>query len=88
MGITAKHSSGVDITPGFMFYFARDSLSRGIGALCVPVAGAWTVVNRIWVENEYGGYFEYVMLGPGPTLQQRQIHWFVCVHDPKVNACP
>lgn len=78
----------LDITPGLMFSFVPDknplpkTMPLWVDADCVP--GVWTVIGKRYCQKMSGGYWEFLCLGPGPTLDWYGMsRWIVRIVDPK-----
>ena len=44
----------------------------------------WLVIQKQWVQKLDGGYYEYLCVGPGPTLDWKSVanRWIIRVADP------
>lgn len=75
-----------DITPGLLFAFAPEPspLPKTIPDLYDDVPeGVWLVIGSQWVQKMSGGFWEYLLLGPGPVLEWHMVHHIYKVVDPK-----
>lgn len=84
----AERRNHIDITPGMTFYFADDpNPPRGIKYEQPDIPwGAHMVITKRYVQKMDGGYWEYLLLGPGPTLEWDTIQWIVRIADPKYEV--
>lgn len=80
-----------DIFPGLSFYFVYNTTS---GVLPRPSTfapfsgeGTWTVITKKHVEKLSGGYWKFLLLGPGPKLTwyDGQLGWICIVENPVPN---
>lgn len=79
----------IDITPGLVFYHVPEPnpLPKTMPDWVDKVPdGAWTVITKRWCEKMSGGYWEYLVLGPGPVLEWHMMGWIVRVFDPKFEV--
>lgn len=84
--VTIEHK---DITPGLMFAFAPvpNPLPKTIPDWVDEVpAGAWLVIGSEWCQKMSGGYWEYLLLGPGPVLEWHMVFRIYKIVDPKENT--
>jgi len=83
----------VDIEPGMMFFFMRNPNRRAQddGPLYTDPddeefdhSVPWIVIGKEYVTKLSGGYWRYLLLGPGPTLKwnEGQLGWIRRVADP------
>jgi len=82
----AERRNHTDVTPGMTFYHARDPNPckwTGFEESDEPPIGAHMVITKRYVKKMDGGYWEYLLLGPGPTLMWDTIQWIVRIADPK-----
>lgn len=82
-----RHHS--DIFPGLTFYFVRNPNANDKPLFTDPDPAfskdcVWMVIGKEYVQKLSGGYWQYLLLGSGPTLQWHtgQLGWIRRVADP------